>query len=150
MTPKVQIIHAEYNKIQKAYELFLSSVKKAEKFDPSVNYSPEDLEPFDALVSRFERLVELFMSKMFKAVELFEAGDTGGTLRDRLNLMVKLDIIENADDWVDLRETRNKIAHDYLPDKIKILYEKIGNEYKLLIEKTFKNLQKYLKKKKIV
>ena len=73
-------------KVARAAALYLHSAAKLGPFDPTRPYSPDELEPDDALVTRFERAVEVFL-RFFRTVELFETAGTGSTVRDCLALM---------------------------------------------------------------
>lgn len=71
------------------------------------------MEPYDALTGRFEKLTETIFGKLFKSIEIFERGESSGTLRDKLNFMEKLDLISDIDSWMSIRSIRNRIAHEY-------------------------------------
>ena len=45
-------------------------------------------------------------------------------------MMQKLEIIDSIDFWMDARLLRNKIAHAYLPEEIKDIYQEIFNNSK--------------------
>lgn len=98
-------------------------------FDPTRPYSPDELEPYDALVTRFERTVEVFL-KFFRTVETFETAGSGSTVRDCLGLMARLGLVQDVDVWMEMREVRNRIAHDYLPDRIKGIYDLLTVTYR--------------------
>lgn len=97
--------------------LYLHSAAKLGPFGPMRPYSPDTLEPCDALVTRFERAIEVFV-KFFRTAEAFESAGAGSTVRDCLGLMCKLGLIDQVDRWMEMREVRNRIAHDYLSDKV--------------------------------
>ena len=45
--------------------------------------------------------------------------------------MEKLEIISSVGLWIDMREVRNRIAHDYLPGQIKHIYDEIMGAFGL-------------------
>ena len=49
------------------------------------------------------------------------------TIIDSANLLEKLDIIDTADDLLNIREIRNQIAHDYVTEKINGFYLEVLN-----------------------
>ena len=51
--------------------------------------------------------------------------DTPGTVRDRINRAEKKEIIENAEQFAMIRLLRNDIAHEYMPDEIAKIFEKV-------------------------
>ena len=70
----------------------------------------DDLEAFSA---RFARSADILCQKVFRAIDVIELVDTGSII-DRLNRMEKRGLIESAQDWKQIREERNEIAHDYV------------------------------------
>jgi nucleotidyltransferase substrate binding protein (TIGR01987 family) len=127
-SPLHDLLAAAFDKVSKATSLYVHSARKAIPFDPERQYSPDELEPYDALVTRFERTIEVFL-KLFRTIELFETAESGSTVRDCLGLMCKLGIIMDVEQWMEMREVRNRIAHDYVPDRIKGIYELLTTTY---------------------
>jgi len=82
------------------------------------------LEYYDSLAFRFEKSVELFLH-FFKGLESYYSGKISDTLRDRLLFVQKLKIIESIDFWIEARLLRNKVAHVYLPEQLKAIYQEI-------------------------
>ena len=80
---------------------------------PGVLLSIEQRESCEALTSRFARLCDLITQRLFRTLDQVELADEG-TVLDRLMRAEKRGIIESANEWRELRELRNDIAHDYL------------------------------------
>jgi hypothetical protein len=76
------------------------------------------MEPYDALASRFERLVEIALNSFFRSVELHQFGKKSESLRDRLLCMQKIGLVTSVELWMEMRDFRNRIAHDYLPEQL--------------------------------
>ena len=70
-------------------------------------------ESCEALTSRFARLCDLLVQRLFRTLDQVELADEG-TMLDRLARAEKRGIITSVEEWRDLRELRNEIAHDYL------------------------------------
>ncbi|MCP4986745.1 MAG: hypothetical protein GY928_12030, partial [Colwellia sp.] len=51
------------------------------------------------------------------------------TLRDGLHQMEKMEIISGIDIWLDMRDVRNKIVHDYIPEKVAEMYALIRQDF---------------------
>ena len=134
-SPLHDLLAAAFDKVSKATSLYVHSARKVVAFDPDRQYAPDELEPYDALVTRFERTIEVFL-KFFRTIELFETAESGSTVRDCLGLMCKLGIITNVEQWMEMREVRNRIAHDYVPDRIKGIYELLVTTYLPTITRT--------------
>jgi uncharacterized protein YutE (UPF0331/DUF86 family) len=75
-------------------------------------FSEEKLIELEALTSRFSRLSYILIQKVFKTIERLD-GDTPGTVRDRILQAEKKGIISSADTFIEIRDMRNTIAHDY-------------------------------------
>jgi uncharacterized protein with HEPN domain len=43
--------------------------------------------------------------------------------------MEKLALISNIDIWLEMRDIRNRIVHDYVPEKIAEIYQLIRGEF---------------------
>lgn len=78
-----------------------------------VPLSVEQRESCEALTSRFARLCDLLVQRLFRTLDRVELSDDG-TILDRLARVEKRRIIDSAGEWRELRELRNEIAHDYL------------------------------------
>lgn len=130
-------------KVARAAALYLHSATKLGAFDPTRPYSPDELEPYDALVTRFERAVEVFL-KFFRTVEMFETAGAGSTVRDCLGLMCKLGLIDEVDQWMEMREVRNRIAHDYLSDKVQGIYGLLIESYRPILAEAVHVARRYV------
>lgn len=135
------------DKAKKALELYLHSARRVSSFDLNVLKTPEDLEPYDALAGRFERAVEITLNPLLKSIELAETGASSETIRDKLNLAAKLNLIDDVDLWLEMRAVRNRIAHDYLPERIQTVQDLLRTRYREEIEKFIPRLENYLKKR---
>jgi hypothetical protein len=125
-----------------ARDLLKASVDKYVPYDVEHIYTPDELEYYDSLSFRFKKCVELTIH-FFRTLELFLYAKQSDTLRDRLLVMQKLEIIEDIDFWMDARLLRNKIAHAYLPDEIKDIYQEIFESSKKIFT-TIEQIKKYL------
>ncbi|TRX00781.1 nucleotidyltransferase substrate binding protein [Candidatus Methylobacter oryzae] len=115
-------------KFRKTYLLLKASVEKLQRFDPEKVYSADELEPYDALSDRFIRTVEVAI-KYFRTYEYYLQAEQSQTLRDGLNRMEKLGLVTNIDIWLEMRDLRNRIVHDYVPEKMAEMYELICGDF---------------------
>ncbi len=71
-------------------------------------------EKFDSALYRFSQVQKLMVSKVFPLF-LEVAGEPveDFTFIDKLNYLERMNVIESADAWIELRKLRNEIAHDY-------------------------------------
>jgi len=74
--------------------------------------SEEDLLKVEAFTSRFARVVDLITKRVLRALDHFELHDVG-TLLDVANRAEKRGLIDSVDWLRELKDTRNRILHDY-------------------------------------
>lgn len=70
-------------------------------------------ESCEALTSRFARLNDVLVQRVFRTLDQFELADEGSVL-DRLQRAEARGLITTAERWRELRLLRNAIADDYL------------------------------------
>ncbi|MFN7038088.1 MAG: hypothetical protein ACK4OM_00760 [Alphaproteobacteria bacterium] len=114
---KIAAIHAE--RLKSALEEFDNlvplNVKKLE------HMSITQIAFLDMMTTRFSKLQDIIGAKIFPLI-LEILGEDAHTFRDKLNKLEKLDYIDDASWWMELREIRNQITHDY-PNNHAILVE---------------------------
>lgn len=136
------LILQDYDNVKKAVILLKASVRKFKPYRIEKIYTPKELEYYDSLSFRFEKSVELLLN-VFKGLELFLYAKVSDTLRDRLLIMQKLEIVDTIDFWMEARILRNKIAHSYLPELLREIYDEIVDKSQLIFESA-ERIQKYL------
>lgn len=68
----------------------------------------------ELLVSRFGKLQDLLGAKLFNDVLEKNAENSHGmSMLDKLNSLEKMHIIAKADVWIEMRNARNHVAHEY-------------------------------------
>lgn len=76
----------------------------------------EDLaERLDAFVSRFGRMQDTLGDKLIPSLLRSLAEKPGSTL-DNLNRAEKLGLLTSVVEWLDVRNLRNKLVHEYMAD----------------------------------
>ena len=91
---------------------------------PLVPFSPEQLELstvqqvafLDMLTTRFGKLQDIIGAHIFSLL-LELLGEEAPAFIDKLNKLEKLEYIDNANWWIELRKIRNQITHEY-PDNV--------------------------------
>lgn len=138
------LILIEFEDLKKVVNLLKASVNKFVPYDTQKIYTPDALEYYDSLSFRFEKSIELILN-FFKGLEIFMNFETSDTLRDRLLMMQKIDIIDDLEFWIEARILRNKVAHAYLPEQLKDIYSEIMNKSPVIFN-CLEKIAKYLKK----
>ncbi len=85
----------------------------------------EELETWESFVARFARVSDIFLSKYIRLKVLKEDPAYRGSFRDFLDMAEKINLISNSDEWMALRELRNKTAHEYTRDDLKLVFEQV-------------------------
>ena len=91
--------------------------------------STEHLAYSDQIIYRFSKLQDCMGAKLFKSVLLYEGENVNKPFLDILNQLEAIDII-NVDEWFEIRDLRNEIAHDY-EDNDEIAINILNTIYKL-------------------
>ncbi len=109
-------------------DLLRDSVSRYRPYDPKREYSPRELEPYDAMRDRFIRAVEMSI-RLMRTIERLAFGEASVTFRDLLHRMEKLELVSSVGLWIDMRDVRNRVVHDYLPEQVAALYADIAGPY---------------------
>lgn len=65
----------------------------------------------------------------FRSHELLEFAEQSDSTRSLLNRMEKLDLVSDATLWLQMRNVRNRIVHDYLPEQTAQMFSEISGPY---------------------
>jgi hypothetical protein len=84
-------------------------------------FKAEEYDAFETLTSRFARISDMVIQKVFRSIDKIEF-EKEGTLLDVLNRSHKRGIIKSIDEVREIRELRNDIAHEYAPTDLKNLF----------------------------
>lgn len=111
-----------------AVALVQASMLRYQPFDPAATYTPLEREPYDALCDRYLRAVEMAV-RYFRTLERYRLAVNSESYRDLLGNMAKWGVISDVDHWFRMRDLRNRIAQDYLPDQLAEIYALIVESY---------------------
>ena len=125
----IERLRTDFVKFRKAVATFLNSVARLPPLPSSIIEDPVAMEPYDALSSRFERCVEVFLGKYLRSLELHVMGAASATIRERLQFGHKIGLLKDVELWLEMREFRNRMPHDYLPEKLGELFEAIRGRF---------------------
>ncbi len=142
----VKLLSEEFDMLEKAIHTLKLSVNKCIAIYNKTDYSFEDLESFDSLTSKFSRASDLYTQKIIRTIWIL-LHEPFVPFIDMLNQAEKLSIIYSADQLFEIRDLRNQITHEYLPDAITELVPDVL-EYAILLEKNFKTTKQFINKRK--
>ncbi len=111
-----------FNECDKHILRINSATKKMSNFmelyeDKFINLSEDEIEHIDQFLFRFSKLQDAMGQKLFKTMLVYLNEDIESkAFIDILNIMEKLYLIEDVNDWKELREDRNELANNYDDD----------------------------------
>ena len=100
------------------------SFEKCGRIGLKAVYAPEELESYESLCSRFARLSDIVIQKVFRLLDEI-ALEEPGSVRDRINRAEKRGLVESGETFVAIRMLRNDIAHEYMPEAIRDIFKKV-------------------------
>lgn len=128
--------------MNKAADVLRYSYNKCCNIKIQLGMDYEKLDSLEALTSRFARLSDIIIQKMFRLIEIIDL-ESQGTVRDRINSAEKKGIINSADLFIEIRILRNEIAHEYQTSTIMDIFEKVLEYTPALLESVGK-VESYL------
>ena len=130
--------------LEKSMTALAYSYEKCDDIGEKEEYDLEEQESFEALTSRFARTSDILTQKVFKTLFIL-LQENIKTIIDAANFLEKLEVIDEADDLLNIREIRNQIAHEYVDSDIKALFFDVLR-YVPEIKKIIKNVKAYYDK----
>lgn len=79
------------------------------------NYTEEEYDALETLTSRFARVSDIIIQKVFRSIDAVEF-ENQGTLIDVVNRAHKRGFFESVEKIREIRELRNSIAHEYIQE----------------------------------
>jgi hypothetical protein len=148
MTPRdkdlVKLLEHEWYLLIHSKNSLNKSVIKCQGIGLKDQYTFEEQESFDSFTSKFARTSDIFIQKVLRTIWLL-FHEPAIPLIDLANRCEKEGIIPSADILVEIRDLRNQIAHEYLPEALKAMLPEVFRltaELELMIGITEKFLLK--------
>ena len=91
--------------------LFIESINN--EWVKALEHAPELAERVDAFVARFGRLQDTIGDKLIPELRR-QMLETPAAALDNLNRMEKLGLLTSVVDWVEARNLRNRLVHEYM------------------------------------
>ena len=109
------------------------SFEECTKVGLKAHYEVGEFDSYENLCSRFGRMIDFLVRKMFRAIDAVEF-ENQGTLIDAVNNAHKRGLFESVETIRDIKDLRNAIAHEYIDDALQDLFEDIMKLTPELIE----------------
>lgn len=127
-------------------EFSRDSVARLETVALTAEWSPEALEKVEALTSRFARVVDLLIHRVFRSIDFYELQEPGSLL-DVANRAERRGLVDSVDWLREMKDARNRIAHDYTGERLPELLSFCQDEMSALLlacERTADHIERLL------
>lgn len=121
---KLELLQEELAGLQLAAGHLQYSMERCRNLVGQEALPPEQLERLESLTSRFARLADLLVQRVFRLVDEIELVG-GGSILDRIYRAEKRGWA-NAAELINIRELRNLIAHEYATEKMAEIYSAVA------------------------
>jgi len=111
----MKLLDDELSLLISATNILQYTYKKCEGVEINSNCTQNEIDQLELLSSRFARLSDILIKKIFRLIERIDLDDEG-TIRDTINKAEKKRLIKSADVFIEIRTLRNDFAHEYIPD----------------------------------
>jgi hypothetical protein len=113
----IEILESAVRWLERSYAI-------CQKIGSKTRYSSEEFDAFETLTSRFARVSDIFIHKVFRAMDVVEMED-GGTIIDVVNRAHKRNLFESVDEIRVIKDVRNEIAHEYIQNDLAGIFEDV-------------------------
>ncbi len=93
---------------------FQDSIEHIKSIDVSNLKTFREYEPVDAFFDRFERIIDNLFQSTFRTLYEIENLSSPLSLMDLSSFIVNIKIVDNIEKLIELKDLRNKIAHEYI------------------------------------
>jgi len=120
----VELLQGEWELLCASLGTLQLSVNKCQSIGQKENYSFEELESFDSLTSKFSRTYDIFTQKVMRTLWML-LHEPFVPFIDMVNKGEKISMLHSADVLIEIRDLRNQIAHEYIPEAIRDLVPEV-------------------------
>ena len=121
---KIALLQEELTGLQLAAGHLQYSMERCLSLIGKEELPPEQLERLESLTSRFARLADLLIQRIFRLIDEIELAG-GATILDRIYRAEKRGWAD-ASEMIKIRELRNLIAHEYANEKMPEIYAAVA------------------------
>ena len=120
-SPYAEFLSAARQELLNARSHLNFSQNSVAAFSEPTTWSESELEKVEAFTSRFSRVVDLLINRVHCAIDRYELQEPG-TLLDTANRAEARGLIPGVDWLRELKDVRNRIAHDYAGIQLPEIY----------------------------
>ncbi len=145
---RIEKLDKHYEALRDYHRLILALKEEGDIFETDyfLQLKPEQKALFDAFLKRFSSLQDYLGGKIFPQL-LQKVGIFSDKMSEILYHAEKEGFIDNLNNWIELRQMRNDLEHDYPDDLEKALQDLQKTIEKFdLIESYYFNVKNFLKR----
>ena len=116
----LQVLQTEWLLLEASMETLNRSVEKCMRIGIKSEYTFEEQESFDSLTSKFNRTSDLLTQKIIRTIWML-LHEPFVPFIDMMHLGEKIGVLQSSDQMIGIRDMRNQIAHEYIPEVIRDL-----------------------------
>ena len=129
----IDLLKGEWEMFEKSINTLERSRNKCSKLYLKKDYTFEEEEAFDSLTSKYGRTSDLYTQKILRTTwMLLHEGFI--PFIDMMNQCEKIGIINSSDALIEIRDLRNQVAHEYIPESVNSLVPEVLNMTLVLFE----------------
>lgn len=138
-------IFDELNLHFKRIDAILPEIEKSMPISSKDFENSEIVKTIDSFIYRFIKIQDRMGDKLFPAfLNLLQEYKSNMALIDVLNDLERLEIIDNAEEWIDYRKLRNSLTHEYPGNEEEIIealelaldaYKRMKEIYQFIVNK---------------
>jgi len=111
----------------------------------SLTENPELAERLEAFISRFGRMQDTIANKLLPRW-LLALAETPGSQIETLNRAERLGVVDNVEQWLEARNLRNRLVHEYMEDPESFAEDLLlAREFSQMLIDTYNRMQDYVK-----
>lgn len=136
--------------LQGALKWLNRSYSQCKKITQNSKFSDDDFDKLENLTSRFARVTDILIHKIYRAIDIVELKQPG-SLIDTINNAEKKHLIDSVEQARTLKDIRNEIAHEYILEDQQSIFNEVLQETIQLIklsEKAIDYAEKYSDREK--
>ena len=129
----LELLQTEWKLLDASMDTLILSIHKCREIGIKTEYSFEEQESFDSLTSKFSRASDLLTQKVIRTTWLL-LHESFVPFIDMINICVKMGMLHSTDEMISVRDMRNQIAHEYIPNALIELVPEVIELTKQLVE----------------
>ncbi|NQY73809.1 MAG: hypothetical protein HRT90_03505 [Candidatus Margulisbacteria bacterium] len=123
-TAHIQNLHHLLSLLDSAVSWLNRSYTQCQKVGIKPTYTPEEYDAFENLTSRFSRVCDILIQKVFRSIDSVELEEKG-SLIDIMNRAHKRHLFENVNEVYEMKSLRNEVAHEYKLEDLKEIFKSV-------------------------